>query len=155
MVSAQNSDYEIKVVSYHYKTTRGQLKKVSAEGIGVEDYKGNYIIYRPADIVRIKIKKRGLTFGEAVGGGALAGVGISGAILSLDQDGDVSNDMLKATAVLIALGASSGVIVGLIAEIISARLILKVNGSPEFFKANYKRLEKYINTAELTQHVNE
>src|SRR6218665_604122 len=104
-LKAQNGDYEIKVVSYKYKTTKGHLKKVNVEGIGVEDYKGNYIIFRTADIAKIKIRKRGLTLGNAVASGTLLGAGIGGAIWSLDENGESTAEMAKLTALLTVTGA--------------------------------------------------
>jgi len=147
-------DYEVKVTSYHYKTTKGRLKKVSPEGIGIEDYKGNYIIFRTAEIIKIKVKKRGLTFGEAVAGGTLLGLGAGAAIWSLDENGDATEDMLKLTAVLTASGAAVGAVVGGVSEIAAGKLTLKVNGNAEYFKQNYQKLERYLDFFEPIQHVN-
>lgn len=151
---ANVGDYEVKVTSYRYKTTKGQLKKVSPEGIGIEDYQGNYIIFRTADIIKIKVRKRGLTFGKAVAGGTLLGLGAGAAIWSLDENGDATEDMLKLTAALTASGAAVGAVVGGVSEIAAGKLTLKVNGNVEYFKQNYQKLEKYLNYFEPIQHVN-
>ncbi|WP_343535690.1 hypothetical protein [Pedobacter sp.] len=151
---ANVGDYEVKVTSYRYKTTKGQLKKVSPEGIGIEDYQGNYIIFRTADIIKIKVRKRGLTFGKAVAGGTLLGLVAGAAIWSLDENGDATEDMLKLTAALTASGAAVGAVVGGVSEIAAGKLTLKVNGNVEYFKQNYQKLEKYLNYFEPIQHVN-
>ncbi|WP_316768391.1 hypothetical protein [Pedobacter frigiditerrae] len=153
-VKGQTSDFEIKVVSKKYQTVRGVLKKVSAEGIGVEDYKGNYLTFRPSEITRLKIRKRGLTVGEATGGGAVGGLGIGLLLMSLEsEDSQNGDDLLKLTAALTAGGAGIGVIVGIIAEISNTKYILKVNENYEKYKAGYKNLDKYINTV-VSHHIN-
>lgn len=151
---ANVGDYEVKVTSYRYKTTKGQLKKVSPEGIRLEDYQGNYIIFRTSDIIKIKVKKRGLTFGKAVAGGALLGLVAGAAMWSLDENGEATEDMLKLTAVLTVGGATAGAVVGSISEIAAGKLTLKVNGNADYFKKNYQKLEKYLNFFEPTEHVN-
>ncbi|MNJ93006.1 hypothetical protein D3C87_106850 [compost metagenome] len=154
IAQSYNSDYEVKVVCYRYKTTKGQLKKVTPEGIGIEDYKGNYIIYRTSDIVKLKIKRRGLTLGRAVSSGTLLGLGIGAGLWSLDENGENAGDMAKLTVVLTASGAVIGTAVGGIAELSHRKLTLSVNGNQDYFKNNYKRLEKYVNYAPETLHVN-
>jgi len=156
LVNAQTEnigDYEVKVVSYKYKTTKGQLKKVMPEGIGIEDYKGNYIIYRTPDIAKIKIKKRGLTLGRAVSAGTLLGLGIGAGVWSLDENGQNAEDMFKLTAVLTATGAVIGTAVGGVAEVANKKLTLNVNGDQDYFKKNYQRLSKYVNNTPETLHV--
>ncbi|RZL42937.1 MAG: hypothetical protein EOP00_22990 [Pedobacter sp.] len=147
-------DYEVKVISYRYKTTKGHLKKVNAEGIGIEDYKGNYIIFRTADIKKIIIRKRGLTLGNAVASGTLLGLGIGGGIWSLDESGENATDMAKLTIALTATGAVLGTAVGGISELAKRKLTLKVKGNLEYFTQNYQRLNKYINLSSETLHVN-
>lgn len=140
-------DYEIKVVSYQYKTTKGKLKKVSLEGIGMEDYKGNYIIFRTADIVKLKVRRKGLTLGKAVSAGTLLGLGIGGGLWSLDESGENTADLAKLTVVLTASGAIIGTAVGGLAEVANRRLTLNVNGDEAYFRKNYQLLEQYIDTA--------
>lgn len=147
-------DYVVKVISNKYKTTKGQLKKVTPEGIGIEDFKGNYIIFRTSDIVKIKVKRRGLTLGRAVSAGTLAGVGIGAGVWSLDENGQNTADMLKLTAALAVTGAVIGTAVGGIAELSSRKLTLSVQGNQEYFNKNYQRLNKYVNNAPETLHVN-
>ncbi|WP_199118492.1 hypothetical protein [Pedobacter sp. ASV28] len=149
---AQQGDYKIKVVSYQYKTVKGQLKKVNAEGIGIEDDKGNYYIFRTADLIRIKIKKRGLTIGKGAGAGALTGLGIGGGIWSVDENGNDFADMAKLTIALTATGAMSGTLIGAIAEVINHKLTLRINGNQEYFNKNYIKLVPYVNPATI-QHV--
>lgn len=146
-------DYEVKIISYKYKNTKGQLKKVNAEGIGIEDKKGNYIIFRTADIKKIKIKKRGLTLLEGLAGGSLSGVGAGLAIASLDESGENTADIAKLTVILTASGAIIGMAVGGISELSNKKLTLRVKGNREYFKSNYQRLEKYLNRADDTQYV--
>ncbi len=147
-LKAQNGDLEVKVISKQYRTVVGHLKKVSPEGIGVEDYKGNYLIFRAADIVRVKVRKRGITIIEGLGGGALLGLGIGGGLLSLDESGNNTNELLALTAVLIGSGAVGGTITGVIAQIVNNKLTFRVNGSDEKFRAGYKNLEKYVDNTE-------
>lgn len=151
---AQTNDFEIKVVSKKYQTVKGVLKKVSAEGIGVEDFKGRYITFRPNEITRLKIRKRGLTVGEATGGGAVGGLGVGLLLLSLEsEDSPNGDDLLKLTAALTVGGAGIGAIVGVIAEISNTKYILRVNESHEKFREGYKNLDKYINTV-VSRHIN-
>lgn len=149
VLKAQNGDFEIKVVSKKYQSVKGKLQKVSPEGIAIQDYKGNYLIFRAAEIVKIKIRKRGLTVGEGAGAGAATGLVIGAGIWSLDDGDQSSGEMLKWTAVLTASGAVLGTITGVIAEIANAKLILNIEGDEEKFKKNYKKLEKYINLVNI------
>jgi hypothetical protein len=147
-------DYEVKVFSKNYRTVKGHLKKVNAEGIAIEDYKGNYIIFRTADIEKIKVKKRGIGFFEAVGGGALFGLGLGGSIWSLDENGDNSADMAKLTVLLTATGAATGTVVGTVSTLTRGKLTLRVNGDMQYFIQNYHLLKQYVNNFEPVQHVN-
>ncbi|WP_113635903.1 hypothetical protein [Nubsella zeaxanthinifaciens] len=146
-------DYEVKVSSKNYKTVKGHLKKVNAEGIAVEDYKGNYIIFRTADIEKIKVKKRGVGFFEAVGGGALFGLGLGGAIWSLDKSGENAGDMAKLTVLLTATGAATGTVVGTVSTLTRGKLTLRVNGDTQYFIQHYHLLKKYVNNFEPIQHL--
>ena len=152
-VNAQ--EFEIKIVSNKYQTVKGQLKKVAAEGIGVEDYKGNYLIFRPSEIVRIKIRKRGLTIGEGTANGALGGLAIGGLLIAAEAEisDQTSGDLYKLTAALGVLGATVGTITGVIAELINTKLILKINENPVNYNLQYQKLEPYLNKV-VTQHVN-
>lgn len=152
-VNAQSKDFEIKVVSKKYQTVKGLLQKVSPEGIGVEDYKGNYLTFRPSEITRIKIRKRGLTIGEATLSGGAAGLGLGATIWSLDSEGNSTKEMVVLTSLLTATGVVVGTITGVISEIANTKFTLVVNESEENYKAGYKQLEKYVNLV-ITEHVN-
>lgn len=152
-IFCQNGDFEVKVVSDKYATVKGQLKKVSAEGVAIRDYKGNYLIFRPNEIKRIKVRKRGLTITEGMGAGALTGLGIGAYIWAADENGHLSDNMLETTAYLTVIGAAGGALSGAFSEIINTRLIINVNNSEEKYNATYKKLEKYINRS-YVEHVN-
>lgn len=151
--TSNTGDYEVKVFSYTYKTTKGHLKKVTPEGVGIEDYQGNYFIFRTKDIIKIKVKRRGLTFGQFVSGGTLAGLGIGAAIWSLDEQGENTTEMAKLTAALTVAGALVGTAVGGVAAVANKKMALRVNGSQSYFLENHKKLEKYVNHSQATQHV--
>jgi hypothetical protein len=148
-------EFEIKVVSNKYQTVKGQLKKVAAEGIGIEDYKGNYLIFRPSEIVRIKIRKRGITIGEGAANGALGGLAIGGLLLAAESEisDNSSTDLYKLTAALGAIGGAVGTIVGVIAELNNTKLLLKVNEDPANYQLQYLKLRPYLNKL-VTHHVN-
>ena len=152
-VNAQ--EFEIKVVSNKYQTVKGQLKKVAAEGIGIEDYKGNYLIFRPSEIVRIKIRKRGLTIGEGAANGALGGLVIGGLLIAAEAEISdyTSTDLYKLTAALGVIGGAVGTIVGVIAELNNTKLLLKVNEDPANYQLQYLKLQPYLNKL-VTHHVN-
>jgi hypothetical protein len=148
-LKAQNGDIEVNIVAYKYRTVTGHLKKVNAEGIGVEDFKGNYLVFRPGEIKRIKIRKRGLTILEGLGGGTLLGLGIGGGILSLDENGRSTNELLALTAVLTGSGAVIGTLTGSIAQIANTKLTLRINGSENKFRTEFKQLEPYVNNTQV------
>ena len=152
-VKAQTGDFEIKVISKKYQSVKGKLQKVTPEGIAIEDYKGNYLIFRTEDLVKIKIRKRGLTVGEGAGKGAVAGLAIGAAVWSLDQEGQYFEDLAKLTGALTASGAVIGTLTGVIAEIANTKFTFIVDGNADKFKKNYKKLEQYINPVN-TQHLN-
>lgn len=156
LVNAQNRDIEVKIISNKYQTVRGQLKKVSDEGIAVLDYFGNYLIFRPNEIVRIKVRKRGLSIGEGAAGGALGGLAVGGLLLTLASEveaEDSSGDLLKLTAALTVGGAAAGTVTGAIAQIINTKLTLKINQDQVKYLADYKKLEQYIIPGTI-EHVN-
>jgi hypothetical protein len=148
-------EFEIKVVSNKYQTVKGQLKKVDAEGIGVEDYKGNYLIFRPTDIVRVKIRKRGLTIGEGAASGALGGLVIGGLLIAAEAEisDQSSAELYKLTAALGAIGGAVGTIVGVVAELNNTKLILKINENPNNYQLQYQKLAPYLNKI-VTHHIN-
>lgn len=148
-VNAQ--EFEIKVVSNKYQTVKGQLKKVAAEGIGIEDYKGNYIIFRPSEIIR----KRGLTIGEGAANGALGGLVIGGLLIAAEAEisDQSSAELYKLTAALGAIGGAVGTIVGVVAELNNTKLILKINENPNNYQLQYQKLAPYLNKI-VTHHVN-
>lgn len=152
-VNAQ--EFEIKVVSNKYQTVKGQLKKVAAEGIGIEDYKGNYLIFRPSEIVRIKIRKRGLTIGEGAANGALGGLAIGGLLLAAESEisDNSSTDLYKLTAALGVLGGAIGTIVGVVAELKNTKLVLKIDENSTTYQVEHQKLLPYLNKV-VTQHVN-
>lgn len=155
-IKAQNRDIEVKVISNKYQTVKGQLKKVSAEGIAVLDYFGNYLIFRPNEIERIKVRKRGLTIGEGAAGGALGGLATGGLLLTLASETeaeDSNGDLLKLTAALTAGGAAAGTLTGAIAQIVNTKLTLKINQDPTKYLSEYKKLTQYIIPGTV-QHVN-
>lgn len=148
-------EFEIKVVSNKYQTVKGQLKKIAPEGIGIEDYKGNYLIFRPTEIVRLKIRKRGLTIGEGAANGALGGLAIGGLLLAAESEvsGNASINLYKLTAALVAIGGAVGTIVGVIAELSNTKFILRVNEDPANYQLHYLKLQPYLNKL-VTHHVN-
>lgn len=150
---AQNSNFEVKIISERYASVKGLLKKVSAEGIGIEDYKGNYLIFRPNEITRIKIRKRGLTIGEGTLNGTIAGAGTGLILMSLDEEGDNFGELLVASAILTGSGAVLGTLTGIICEIINTKKIFRINGDKEKFDLIYQKLVPYINQT-VTEHFN-
>lgn len=145
LLKAQDRDFEIKVISKKYQNVRGKLQKVSPEGIAIADYKGNYLIFRAAEIVKLKVRRRGLTIGEATGTGAIVGLGIGAGIWSLDEQGESAEEMLKLTTVLTASGAVLGAITGVVVETANRKLTLSIEGNEEKYLQNYKKLMPYIN----------
>jgi hypothetical protein len=140
---AQQKDYEIKVISKNLQNVKGLLQKVGPEGIAVEDYKGNYLIFRAKDIVKIKVRHRGLTIWKGTVNGALVGAGILGGLVSISPED--SNDKVYALGALLAVGATAvGTVSGLIAEGVNTKAILYVDGNQERYLKGYKKLDKYV-----------
>lgn len=137
---AQYVKYNIKVVLDTVQSVKGTLQKVSAEGIAIEDFNGNYRIFKAKNIVKIKIKKKGLTFIESFAGGT--GLGLA-AGLSAFKDTHSGSEALAGTALLTGAGLAIGSVTGLVAEAINTKLILYVNQDFEKFKREYLKLEPY------------
>lgn len=153
-VNAQTRTFEIKVITKKYKSVKGSLKKVSEEGIGVEDYQGNYIIYRPQEISRLKIRRRGLTVGRATLEGTIIGGAAGLILLSLDQQESSSGDFFVAAAALTGSGAALGGVVGVACEIANNRLLLNINEDRARFKKVYKKLLPYVDVADSMEKFN-
>ncbi len=141
---AQYVKYEVKVVLDSVQSMKGTLQKVSPEGIAIEDFKGNYFIFNSKNIVKIKVRKKGLNFIESLSGGTGLGLAAGLAIFFSGDDGfNKFGENLAATAFLTGVGAVGGSLTGLVAEAINTKLILSVNGDKEKFKKEYTKLEKY------------
>ena len=48
---SQYVNYEVKVILDSVKNVKGTLQKVSEEGIAVQDYKGNYYIFKAKNTI--------------------------------------------------------------------------------------------------------
>lgn len=138
--SAQYVKYNVKVVLDALQSVKGTLQKVSPEGIAIEDFRGNYHIFKSKNIIKIKIKKKGLTFIESFAGGT--GLGLA-AGLSAFKDTHSGADAIVGTALLTGVGLTVGSVTGLVAEAINTKLILVINQDPEKYKREYLKLEKY------------
>ena len=139
--------YEVKVVLDSVKSIKGTLEKVSAEGIAVEDKSGNYYIFKSKNIVKIKVRNKGLTviegLGTGAGIGAAAGIAIFFSGDGLDNSFDSFGDKLAGTIFLTGVGALGGTLGGLIGEALNTKLILNINSNPQKFNKEYLKLEKY------------
>ncbi len=142
-IFAQNKKYEVKVKSNNIENVKGTLHKVTAEGISVEDYRGNYYILKAKDILKIKIKKRGLTFLGSLAAGA--GLGFFSGRYVLKDTHSVS-DRIIGTAVFIGAGLVIGTVTGIAANAIDTKLVLKINSDVQKYEKEYQKLEKYCKT---------
>ncbi|MCY1520612.1 hypothetical protein D9M68_553940 [compost metagenome] len=140
---SQYVKYEVKVILDSVKNVRGTLQKVSPEGIAVEDYRGNYYIFRAEHLLKVKIRRKGLTVAEGLGTGAGIGLAAGAAIFFSDQTFTDFGQKLTGTALLTGVGAIGGTLGGLVGEALNTRIILNVHSDVEKFKRNYKKLEKY------------
>jgi hypothetical protein len=138
--SAQYVKYNVKVVLDTLQSVKGTLQKVSAEGIAIEDFSGNYHIFKAKNIVKIKVKKKGLSFIESFAGGT--GLGLA-AGLSAFKDTHSAPEAIAGTALLTGVGLAVGSVTGLVAEAINTKLILYINQDPEKYKREYLKLEPY------------
>lgn len=137
---AQYVKYNVKVVLDDVQSIKGTLQKVSSEGIAIEDFSGNYRIFKAKNIIKIKVKKKGLTFIESFAGGT--GLGLT-AGLAIFKDTHSASEAIAGTALLTGAGLALGSVTGLIAEAINTRLILYINQEPEKYKREYLKLEPY------------
>ncbi len=151
LLKAQNENIETKVVSKKYKSVVGYLQKVNVEGLALKDYNCNYIIFKPNDIVKIKVRKRGLTIAKGAASLSVTGLGLSLCAVGLSPENTPLKDMALAVVVGTGGGALVGAIGGLFAEVKNTKLIMLIDGNEEKFKANYKKLEKYVSNFEMEQ----
>lgn len=136
------------------KNVKGTLQKVTAEGIAVEDFRGQYYIFKAKNIVKIKVRRKGLNFIESLSGGTGVGLAAGLAIFfSSDNSFDNFGENLAGTAFLTGAGAAAGTVTGLIAEAINTKLILNVYGNRGKFKRDYLKLEKYSKTYYLEKPI--
>ena len=141
---AQYVNYEVKVILDSVKNMKGTLQKVSADGIAIEDFRGNYYIFKAKNIVKIKVRKKGLTFIESLGGGTGLGLAAGLGIFFSGDDGfNNFGENLAGTAFLTGVGAAGGTVTGLVAEAINTKLIISTYGNVEKFKKEYLKLQKY------------
>ena len=154
-IYAQYKKYEVKVVLDSVKNIKGTLQKVSAEGIAVEDNRGNYYIFKSKNIIKIKVRDKGLTviegLGTGAGIGAAAGIAIFFSGDGLDNSFDSVGDKLMGTILLTGVGAIGGTLGGLVAEALNTKLILNINSDPQKYKKEYLKLEKYTKSYYLDQ----
>jgi len=141
--SAQYVNYEVKVILDSVKNIRGTLQKVSPEGIAIEDFRGHYYIFRAKNIVKIKVRRKGLTTAEGLGTGAAIGFAAGAAIFFSDDSFTDFGEKLGGTALCTGVGAVGGTLGGIVGEALNTKLILKINTNTERFKKQYIKLEKY------------
>lgn len=146
--SAQYVNYEVKVILDSVSNVKGTLQKVSAEGIAIEDFKGNYHILKAQNIIKIKIRKKGLTFLTSLGGGTGLGL-IAG--LTVTEELHNINEKLIGIALFTSAGIAGGILTGLFAEVINTKLILLIDKDTQKFKREYLRLEKYSKSYYIEQ----
>lgn len=140
---AQYVNYEVKVVLDSVKNVKGILQKVAAEGISIEDYRGNYYIFKAKNIVKIKVRRKGLTTIEGLGAGAGIGLVAGAAIFFSDDYFNDVGQKITGTALLTGVGAVGGTLGGLVGEALNTKLILNINSDTNKFKKEYLKLEKY------------
>ena len=146
-IFSQYKKYEVKVVLDSVKSVKGTLQKVSAEGIAIEDIRGNYYIFKAKNIVKVKVRNKGLTviqgLGTGAGIGAAAGIAIFFSGDGLHNSFDSFGDKLVGTILLTGVGALGGTLGGLVGEALNTKLILNINSDLQKFKRQYLKLEKY------------
>ncbi len=140
---AQYVNYEVKVVLDSVKNIKGTLQKVSAEGIAIEDFRGNYYIFKAKNIVKIKVRRKGLTTIEGLGAGAGIGLLAGAAIFFSDDTFNDLGQKIAGTALLTGVGAVGGTLGGVVGEALNTTLILNINSNTQKFKKEYQKLEKY------------
>ena len=138
---AQQIKYEVKVVLDSVESVKGTLQKVSPDGIAVTDFRGNYYIFKAKNIVKIKVRRKGLNFVESLTTGTGIGLAAGATLVSVAQPG---NDLaLGLAAAFTTVGAFGGILGGLAAEALNTKLILTINSDTQKFKKEYPKLEKY------------
>ncbi len=135
--------YEVKVFLKDFQPVRGTLQMVNSEGLALEDVRGNYYIFRPEQIIRIKLCRKGLHFLDALGGGTGLGLTAGISVFFAEQNHDSFKDKLTGVAVLTAAGIAGGALTGGITELFKTKLILKVSGNREKFIQLYQKLRPY------------
>jgi|GEM_PF-948262 len=148
---SQHVKYEVKVISDYTKNVKGTLQKVSPEGIAVEDYRGNYHIFKAEHLVKVKIRKKGLTVAEGLGTGAGIGLTAGAAIFFTNDTFKDLGQKVAGTAAMTGVGAIGGVLGGLAGEALNTRLILNIYNDTAVFKRHYAKLEKYSKAYYLEQ----
>lgn len=140
----QLSSQKYKVTAYtdSIGKVKGALQTATADGITIEDVKGNRVFLSPNILYKIKIRRQTITAGQGFVVGAIAGLAGGAAIMFKDNADDVP---LKAVAAagIGTLGAMFGAIVGAIVETANTKLVLFIKNDPLYYKSNFKKLEKY------------
>ncbi|SFH01770.1 hypothetical protein SAMN04489864_104116 [Pedobacter insulae] len=146
---AQYVKYEVKVVLDSVKNVRGTLQKVSEDGIAVQDFQGRYYIFKAKNIVKIKVRRKGLTVVEGLGTGSAIGLSAGVAIFFSNDTFDDFGQKALGTALLTGVGAVGGTLGGIVGEALNTKLILHINLDTQKFRKEYLKLEKYSKSAYL------
>lgn len=134
-------NYQVKVVTDSLGTQKGTLEKISPDGVAVNDGYGNYLIIKSKNIISIRLKKKGTTTAQGLLYGTVSGAAIGS--LAFTNSELTSNGQLVGFLAITSLGAVVGTTYGLIAELRSNKLMLRINKNPKIFASEYKKLEKY------------
>lgn len=140
---AQYVNYEVKLVLDSVKSVKGTLQKVSAEGIAITDAQQQYLIFKSKNIVKVKVRRKGLTVIQGLGTGSAIGLGIGTAIFLSNDHLDKLGERLAITGIFTGVGAIGGTLGGLIGEALNTVIILNINGNTDKYKKLYPKLEKY------------
>lgn len=149
---AQAGEFEVKVVAANHPTVVGQIKKISIEGLGVEDYNNRYFIFRPQQIKKIKVRKRGFGLFDGTKDGALVGAGVAGVILALGGEDGVQDSQVKAAVIAFGTGLLGGTLVGAIAQIGKTKLVLRIDQQIDTFRHEFHKLSPYVDKT-VVEHI--
>lgn len=146
---AQSDNNKYRVIAYtdSIGKIKGILQKATADGITVEDTKGNRVFLSPQVLYKVKIRKKTITAGQGFVVGGTAALASGAVVIFGDNTTNAFAMKAIATAGVGILGAMFGTIVGGIAESANTKLVLLIKNDPLKYKNNLKKLEKYVKTS--------
>lgn len=140
-VIAQVHQYEAIVSTSTEGKIRGSIQEVTKDVIVIRKGKEKLVTIKPADISRIRVKRKSMGVLQGFLTGTATGAVIGTTAFIGGFDSNVQGYLFLTAA---GAGAVAGTGYGLVSSLASRKLTLQINNNAEIYGREYQRLQIYV-----------